>query len=413
MKQIIVQCGGESVRAALIEDGRLAEYYYERSDRRRAGNIYKGKVMNVLPGMQAAFVDIGTEKNAFLHIGDILPAAMHHRPEETPSISSVLTPGQTLLVQVAKEAVGAKGARVTTHYTLPGRSLVYMPQADYVGISRKIESERERSRLKDIGETIRRPGEGLIIRTVATGEARNTLERELESLRETWASICAQAERQPAPSLIYREPDMLPRIARDLVADDIDEIILDAEDKKREMAALLSEISPHWTGRLKVHAGEKPLLEFYGVHDELGRMFRRKLWLNSGAYLVVERTEALTVIDVNTGKYTGSVNLEETVFETNLEAAAEIARIIRLRDLSGIILIDFIDMEEEEHRQRIADELERLFKKDRTKTLVVGWTRLGLLEVTRKKVGLSLDDALFQPCSHCQGRGKVYVPPSG
>ena len=411
MKRIVVHCEQDLIKVAVLENNELVEYFTERSsDRQRVGNIYKGKVMNILPGMQAAFVDIGTERNAFLYIDDCIPVQAVHHPDKKPSITSVLSPGQELLVQVAKEALGNKGARVTTHCSIPGRSLVYMPGADYVGISRKINADRERARLRAIGDSIRKPGEGLIFRTVAEGEGLEALSAELEDLRNIWKSVVAKAEEHSAPSLIYRDLDTVPRIVRDLFTEEVEEIVFDEEDKEREARELLAEMSPGWEKRVKLYRNDLPLFSHYNIYEELNRAFKRKLWLKSGAYLVVEQTEALTVIDVNTGKFTGSVNLENTVYETNLEAAHEIARIVRLRDLSGIIIVDFIDMEEEEHRQQIVRHMEQLFQQDRTRTSVVGWTKLGLLELTRKKVREPLDTAFFTTCSHCKGRGKIFTP---
>lgn len=411
MRQIIVHQGKSMTKIAVTDHGRLMEYLVERPvERQRAGNIYIGKVINILPGMQAAFLDIGTDKNAFLYIDDLLPAFTDKQSRSLTSIEKLLVPGQKLLVQVMKEAVGKKGARVTTHCALPGRHLVYLPLANYIGVSRKIEAESERQRLKTVGEQIRHPDEGLIIRTVAAGEHEEALVAELEELRSAWADLRARAEQTTAPALIYQDLDMLPRLVRDLLTDQVESIVIDDESARREIIQLIEGSFPHFTQKVKLYDGNVPVFDHYSIHEQLDQLFRRKIWLESGAYIIVEQTEALTVIDVNTGKYTGSVNLEQTVFATNLEAAAEIARIIRVRNLSGIILIDFIDMEEEMHRRQIIEELERWFKQDQIKTLAVGWTKLGLLEVTRKKVRESLDEQFYVLCSHCQGKGKVYHP---
>jgi ribonuclease G len=408
VKRILVQCEKKLTKVALLEDERLVEFFAEQTEsRQRAGDIYKGKVMNVLPGMQAAFVDIGLERNAFLYIDDVLPACPGQHPKEKPSIEEVLAPGQELLVQVTKEAAGTKGARITMHFSIPGRRIVYMPEANYVGISRKIESDGERARLKAAAESFRRVPEGLIVRTAASGQPEEVLLEELETLRRTWSDILARAAAVTrAPGLVYRDLDTLPRMVRDLLDREVEEIVIDAEDKGRELMSLLKNVSE--PNRVHLFKDHKPLFNRYGIDAELEKCLRRKIWLESGAYIIVEPTEALTVIDVNTGKYTGSVNLEQTVFETNLEAAVEIARIIRLRDLGGMIIVDFIDMEEDEHRQRIVQALEKELRKDRTKALVVGWTRLGLLEMTRKKVREPLDELFYAPCTYCQGTGRHY-----
>jgi ribonuclease G len=412
MNRILVHCEKERTNIALLEEGRLVGYFVESTSEQseRAGSIYLGRVENVLPGMQAAFIDIGQEKNAFLYIDDLLPAHTDKQPEPKPQITDLLSPDQSLLVQVAKEAVGTKGARVTTHFSLPGRSLVYLPRADYVAISRKIEDHRERERLKTELEALRRKGEGAILRTVSAQERSDSLAQELIALRERWEDVLALAETKEAPSLLLSDLQMIPRMIRDLFTQDVEAIVVDSRVKSEEIRGLLADMSPGMEKRVTFYSDRVPLFVRYGVDEDLLKACKKKVWLKSGAYLVIEQTEALTVIDVNTGKYTGSVDLEQTVFETNQEAARELARIIRLRDLSGIILVDFIDMETDEHRKAIEDELEVQFKRDRTKTLIVGWTRLGLLELTRKKVREPLDRVLFVECSQCQGRGIVFDP---
>lgn len=408
MKQIIIHVEKGETHVAMLEDRKLVEFYAERQEEKhKVGNIYMGKVMNVLPGMQAAFVNIGQEKNAFLYIDDLLPAHLEKQPKIKPHITELVKVGQEIMVQVAKEPVGAKGARVTTHFSLPGRWAVYMPNADYVGVSRKIEEESERNRLKDLAESLRKNGEGLIIRTVADGAREEELIRDLMELRATWNSIGREALRAKAPSCIYRDLDLVPRVVRDMIKEDMDEIVLDAERTGEEMAAMLREVSPSAAERIKLHQSQKPIYEAYGVEEELDRSLRRKVWLESGGYINVDLTEALTVIDVNTGKYTGTEGLEETVFQTNMEAAREIARLLRLRDIGGIIIIDFIDMSKEEHRTKVLQLLSAETRKDRTKTNILGWTKLGLVEVTRKKVRETMDELLAVPCPECKGRGRL------
>jgi ribonuclease G len=408
VNRILVQCDPDAIKVALLEDGRLTECYTQaEADRQTVGNIYKGRVVNVLPGMDAAFVDIGQSKNAFLYIDDLLPAHLEKQPKVKPSIRELVHEGQDIVVQIVKEALGSKGARVTTHFSLPGRWIVYMPGADYVGVSRKIASDTERQRLRDLAEAIRRPGEGLILRTVAAGEPDEAIVRDLERLREQWDEILRRAETAPAPSIVYHELDMLPRLIRDIVNDDIEELVIDSEKVGRLIADELSRLSPHLAERVRIDRAAEPIFQRYGVGEQLEKAFRPKVWLDNGSYLVVDQTEALTVIDVNTGKYTGSIDLEETVFATNREAAEEIARLLRLRDIGGIIIIDFIDMELEEHRAAVLRTLEEAIRRDRTKCIVVGWTRLGLLEMTRKKVRDNVDLAAIGVCPMCGGSGRA------
>lgn len=386
MKQMIVHCEHNKSQVAIVEDKQVVEYYVEHPQTKQlVGNIYVGRVVNVLPGMQAAFVDIGQGKNAFLYIDDVLHPHLDKQPKVKPSIAELLKPGQTIVVQVMKEPFGGKGARVTTHYSLPGRWLVYMPNADYVGVSRKIESESERTRLKHIGDDLRLPGEGVILRTVAEGETREALENDLKFLREVWDGIVAK-NGSPAPSEIHRDLDMMHRLVRDVFTRNMDEIIIDDASKGEELSRLIGIVAPDLHERVKVHRGGTPLYRQYHVQEQLDQAFQQRIRLASGGYIVIDPTEALTVIDVNTGKFIGSTDLEETVFQTNLEAADQIARLLRLRDIGGIIIVDFIDMQTEKHRQQIVDRLEQGMKKDRTKNAVVGWTKLGLLEITRKKV---------------------------
>ncbi|MCI3923625.1 Rne/Rng family ribonuclease [Paenibacillus sp. TRM 82003] len=408
MKQIVVHGHRDETTVALLEDGKLTEFFVERPNvRKLVGNIYKGRVVNVLPGMGAAFVDIGIEKNAFLYIDDLLPAHVEHQPKVKPSIDTLVRAGDELLVQIVREPVGTKGARVTTHYALTGRWLVYMPEAGYIALSKKIEQDEERRRLKSFGERLVREREGVILRTVADGEAFEALESDMVMLRERWGRIVAKAARTRAPSEVHTDVELVPRLIRDIVTDSIDEIVVDDVDRLQEAKGMLESIAPELTERVRLHEAGRSIIETYGVKDQLEKALQPKQWLASGGYLVIDQTEALTVIDVNTGKYTGTTNLEETVLTTNIEAAGEIARQLRLRDIGGIIVVDFIDMELEENRRRITESLELAVQKDRTKSHVVGWTKLGLLEMTRKKVREQKDVLFFEPCKTCGGRGKV------
>ncbi|RKN83844.1 Rne/Rng family ribonuclease [Paenibacillus ginsengarvi] len=410
MKQIVVHCRDTLTQVALLEERVLTEFYAERPvDKQLVGSVYIGKVVNVLPGMQAAFVDIGLDKNAFLYIDDLLPAHLDKIPLVKPSISELIQPGQKLLVQVIKEPLGTKGARITTHFSLPGRWIVYMPNADYVGVSRKISSEQERSRLKDVAEQLRRPGEGLIIRTVAEHETLVALERDLGVMRGDWEDVLRLAETSEAPLLLYREPGVLDRVVRDAFNDYVDELIIDDPVRGEALGRRVREMSEELAQRIHIYKKREPVFVAYPVKEQLERAMKRKVWLKSGGYLVLDRTEALTVIDVNTGKFTGTDDPEATVFTTNAEAAAEIARLLRLRDIGGIVLVDFIDMTSDKHRADIAALLEQEFRKDRTKTFAVGWTKLGLMEITRKKARESLDDSMFAVCGVCGGTGKVPI----
>ncbi|MFC5402081.1 Rne/Rng family ribonuclease [Cohnella soli] len=410
MKQLFIHSSQNLTQSALLENGVLTEFGVERTEQSSLiGNMYKGRVVNVLPGMQAAFVDIGLVKNAFLYVDDVLHPHLDKQPKEKPSISDLLKAGDQLIVQMMKEPLGGKGARVTTHFSLPGRWLVYMPEADYIGISKKIEHEAERSRLRGLAESIRQEGEGVILRTNAGGESLEALGEDLNHLRRLWRDIVARGKSAPAPAELHRDTGLVGRLVRDVVTPDTEELIFDDEDSMLSAKAYLRQAAPALASKVRLHTEHKPLFEQYGIKEQLDKAFQSRIWLPSGGYLVWEQTEALTVIDVNTGKYTGSIDLEETVFQTNLEAADEVARLLRLRDVGGIIIVDFIDMETEEHRHRIAQQLEAKIKRDRTKCQVVGWTKLGLMEMTRKKARDNVMNYFYETCAACKGKGKIYV----
>ncbi|MNJ47484.1 Ribonuclease G [compost metagenome] len=336
--------------------------------------------------MQAAFVDIGQRKNAFLYIDDVLHPHLERQPKVKPPITELLQPGQEIIVQVVKDAIGNKGPRITTHYSLPGRWLVYMPSAAYVAVSKKIGEEDKRQRLKEIGEELRHEEEGLILRTVAELEERDAIANDLSLLRKQWAAIVEKGSDSIAPALLHQDLSMVQRLMRDVYSPGTDEIIMDCSERAEEAASFLELMLPGGPQPIKTHDKEIPLFEYYGVQHQLEKDFQRKVWLPGGGYLVWDQTEALTVIDVNTGKYIGGSSLEETVFQTNLEAAAEMARLIRLRDTGGIIIIDFIDMDRDEHRDAVLDKLHSCMQGDRTQHHILGWTRLGLLEMTRKRL---------------------------
>lgn len=410
MKQLFIHCSPDVTQSALLEDGRLAEFSVEKAAvASLIGNLYKGKVVNVLPGMQAAFVDIGLSKNAFLYVDDALHPHLERQPKDKPSISDLLKPGDELLVQVMKEPLGGKGARVTTHFSIPGRWLVYMPGADYVGISKKIDQEAERLRLKSLAEEIRAAGEGLIMRTNAEGESRASLEEDLNGLRRIWNHVLATSGRTTAPAELHKDSGLVHRLIRDVITPDTEELIIDDDACLRDAKDYVRQAAPALQDRIRRYQDPQPMFDKFGIKEQIGKAFQSRIWLSSGGYLVWDQTEALTVIDVNTGKYTGTATLEETVFRTNCEAAEEIARLLRLRDVGGIIIVDFIDMETEEHRHQVVQRLEATMKRDRTKCQVVGWTRLGLLEITRKKARENAMTYFYETCAACKGSGKIYV----
>ncbi|OBZ09854.1 ribonuclease [Bacillus sp. FJAT-27264] len=407
MKQMIVHCTQHMTRMALLENGKLVEYAAERDQQQGlVGSFYKARVINVLPGMQAAFVDIGQKKNAFLYVDDVLHPHLEKQPVVKPSIETLLQPGQDIVVQVRKEPRGGKGARVTTHYTLPGRWIVFMPFAEYVGVSKKINRESERNRLKGIGERLRREEEGIIMRTVSEDQPQEAVEGDLAFLRAQWDHISRRALSSEVPAQLHSDLSIVQRFIRDAFNPERDELVLDSANAAKEAEVFLDDMAPGGYKPVGLYSGKESILTAYGVQEQLHRGFARKIMLEGGATLIWDEAEALTVIDVNTAQYTGGASLEETVTRTNLLAAEEIGRLIRLRDTGGIIIIDFIDMEQEAHRRMVTDCLERVISKDRTKTHILGWTRLGLLEMTRKKA--RHDSTGFAPaiCPCCGGTGK-------
>jgi len=410
MKQLFIHCSHNITQSALLEDGILTEFSLERTEGASLiGNLYKGRVVNVLPGMQAAFVDIGLTKNAFLYVDDVLHPHLDKQPKEKPAITELLKPGDELLVQIMKEPLGGKGARVTTHFSIPGRWLVYMPDADYIGISKKIEQESERNRLRGLTEAIRQDGEGVILRTNAEGVSREALEEDFNTLRRAWRNILSRSKQTEAPFELHRDSGLVERMVRDVITPDTEQLIIDNEVSLQAAKAYLRNTAPGLEGKVQLYSDNQPLFDRFGIKDQLDKAFKPRIWLPSGGYLVWDQTEAMTIIDVNTGKYTGSIDLEETVFQTNMEAADEVARLLRLRDVGGIIIIDFIDMETEEHRHQIVQQLETRIKRDRTKCQIVGWTRLGLMEMTRKKARDNAMNYFYETCASCKGRGKIYI----
>lgn len=401
---------------AVLEDGQLVEIHVERPETQRAaGNIYRAKVENVLPGMQAAFVDIGLEKNAFLYVADAVPAVNFEeiegegapKPRRGLAISKMLRPGQKVIVQVIKDPIGSKGARVSAYVTLPGHYVVLMPNVDYVGVSRRISDAKERQRLRQGVAKVKPRGMGVIVRTAADGHDIELIKTELTYLHNVWRKISG-SRAGSAPKLLHRDLGLVGRVVRDLLSAAVTRIVVDSPDTHAQVAELVREAAPDLAGRLELYPpGKQELFAAHGIEAELNRAIQRRVWLKSGGYLVVDETEAFTVFDVNTGRYVGSTSLAMTVLDINLESAAEIARQLRLRDIGGIIIIDFIDMESAEHRQRVISKLEQSLARDRTRSHVLGLTELGLVEMTRKKVRQSLGDMLTKICPCCEGRGKI------
>ena len=406
-KRIIVNVIPEEIRMALSDDGRLLEVAVERTESDcMVGNIYKGRVENVLPGMQAAFINIGNGKNAFLYAGDIFPHKSFQRLVEEDN----LTVGAEIMLEIVKDAMGTKGPRATTHFSIPGRYVVVMPSVDYVGVSRRIESGEERARLRGLAGKIRPKGMGVIVRTVAEGHTEEELARDFQYLSNLWGVLTAKAKRAKAPFLLYRDADLVVRIIRDHVKDDIDEVVIDNADAHARMVELAKFISPDLVKKIHLYKAKTEIFTHFAIEDEWNRLADRRVDLKCGGYLVIDKTEALTVIDVNTGRFIGHSNLADTVFRTNMEAAAEIARQLRLRDIGGIIVADFIDMQKEGHKKAILAELEARLKEDNTKTNVLGLTELGLVEMTRKKARQTFEGTSYEECPCCGGRGIIQSP---
>lgn len=416
-REILVSAASDETRVAVVEDGVVVEFYVERpSSQKIAGSIFLGRAMNVLPGMQAAFIDIGEEKNAFLYVDDaLLPPNLDDSDEEIPvsrrknrSITDLVKQGQDIMVQVVKEAIGTKGARVTRHVTFPGRYLVLMPTVNYTGVSRRITGEEERQRLRKIARSIKPKDMGLIIRTVAQGKSEEELKRDLDFLLKVWDKVQKRARSAKAPALIHQDLGLVFRVVRDELNQNTTRLLVDDVHTYGKILDLLDSVSPEMKDRVIFYRDrEYPLFQLYGVEAAIDKALQRQVWLKSGGYLVIDKTEALTVIDVNTGRYVGNKNLSDTVFKINIEACKEIARQLRLRDIGGIIVVDFIDMDVPAHRQKLIEELEKELRRDHTKTVVVGLTGLGLVEITRKKVRQSIDATMMRMCPYCGGKGTV------
>ena len=418
--ELVINVTPQETRVALLEDRVLAELHIERTrDRGIIGNIYKGKVVKVLPGMQAAFVDIGLEKAAFLYVTDVY-AGMEEYEEmgffglemnnylNTPSqIQDLLFEGQEVLVQVAKEPIGTKGTRITSHITLPGRYLVFMPTVDHIGVSRKIRDEKERRRLREIAQSIKPPSGGIIIRTASEGAESEEIRNDLEFLTQIWGNIQRKRENASVPSLLHSDLTLILRMIRDLLSPQINRIIIDSREEYENIVSFINTYMPKQKYEILLYEEQEPIFDAYGIEMEIDKIMGRKVWLKSGGYIVIDISEAMAVIDVNTGRYVGKRNLADTILKTNLEAAKEIAYQLRVRNIGGIIIIDFIDMEREGDKEKVYQALEEAIKKDRQKTNIFKISELGLVEMTRKRTRENISRVLGESCPFCEGAGYV------
>jgi ribonuclease G len=463
-KEMIISSTSHETRVAILEDDQVVEIFIEREQSRGVvGNIYKGRVSKVLPGMQSAFVDLGLERDAFLYVTDVISPTeealededdLHAEPLPAPEVAApngeaapadadrvvgdrsdrgrqgggrrdrdrqppsariedLLKEGQEIVVQVVKEPLGTKGARITSHLSLPGRFLVYMPTVDHIGVSRKIESRDERRRLRGIIQRFREqsglPG-GVIIRTAASNRSEEDIVADLTYFQQVWNEVQKRRETERTPAVLFREESLVTKLLRDLLTEHFTAIRLDQETEYKRVIALVSRIMPNMVPRVKLYVKDYPIFDEYGVQSEIDKALRSKVWLKSGGYIVINQTEALVAIDVNTGRYVGKKSagrLEDTIVKTNLEACKEIVRQVRLRDLGGIIVLDFIDMEEKKNRQKVAQAVEQELRKDRAPSKAVQVSDFGLIIITRKRVKSSLERTLTEPCPYCSGTGTI------
>jgi ribonuclease G len=429
--EILINSRSYEVRIALVENGNLSEFHLQRpTEKGLIGNIYRGKVVRVLPGMQAAFVDIGLERTGFLYVDDVyiskneleqqmLISDLSHdqynfapvlpeddmRRSQGMNIEDLLTEGQDILVQVSKDPIGTKGARLTCHITLPGRNLVFIPLTDHIGISRKIEDEGIRNALRSKIEALRPQGTGFIVRTVAEHASEEELEADMEFLLLLWDEIKDLATISEIPSLVYEDLDITFRTVRDLFTHDVNSMIIDNKDTYDKLLHFIKTFAPQLQDKITYYQEETPLFEAHGIELEIGRAVEKKVWLRSGGYIIIETTEALSVIDVNTGRFVGKNNLNETIFKTNMEAAKEIAYQLRLRNIGGIIIIDFIDMEDESHREELFSEFKDAVKKDKSRINILKLSEFGLVQMTRKRSSENLNQMMCEPCLYCAGEG--------
>lgn len=415
-EEILINITPTETRVAMIENGMLQEVYVERSASRGiVGNIYKGKVVRVLPGMQAAFVDIGLERTSFIHASDIAVIdadGVEKRNGETSDIRTMVREGQSLIVQVIKDPIGTKGARLTTHLSVPSRYLVFMPHSRHIGISQRIDDEEERNRMREaveraIEKEAMKDMGGFIIRTAAEGFGEDELQADIKYFKRLWGALERKMKEREAPAIIYDDLPLYMRTMRDLVRPELEKIRVDSRENFEKVEQFARDYIPELSSKLEYYPGERPIFDLYGVEDEIQKALGRKVALKSGGYLIIDQTEAMTTIDVNTGAFVGHRNLEETIFKTNLEAATALARQLRVRNLGGIIIIDFIDMKDAEHRRQVHRTLEKAMERDYAKTTITGVSELGLVEMTRKRTRESLERVLCEDCPVCEGRGTV------
>jgi ribonuclease G len=419
---IVVNADGPDKRVALIENGILSELYVERERARgTVGNVYKGRILRVLPGMQAAFVDIGEEKAAFLYAGDIARpnegppsesdddegSGLPRRGGKAPEIMTLVRPGQEILVQVVKDPISNKGARITSYISLPGRNVVFMPTVSHIGISRRIAAERDRRRLRRLVEQMRPPGSGFIVRTVAENASNGQVKADMDYLLKLWANIKANERIHRAPVLLYRDLDLVLRVVRDNLSPELDRVITDDRAQHERLVRFVKAFLPDYAGKIELYDGREPIFDGYGIEQEIDRALERQVMLKSGGSLIFDQGEALTAIDVNTGRFVGSKGktLEETITHTNIEAADEIAEQLRLRNLGGLVIIDFIDMDRESNRRKVYRKLQEALRKDRAKAHITKISEMGLVEMSRKRTRESLQRLLTAPCSQCNGKG--------
>jgi ribonuclease G len=404
-EEILINVTPRETRVAVMSAGVVQELLIERSSGRGlVGNIYMGRVARVLPGMQSAFVEIGLERAAFLHVADIWENREPGKP-----IEKILAEGQPLLVQVAKDPIGSKGARLSTQVSIAGRLLVYLPHDPHIGISQRIEDENGRAQLRDRLKELVPPDEkgGFIVRTLAEDAAETELAADLAYLRQLWSTIRERSLGAAPPQQLYEDLSLAQRVLRDMIGAETTRVLVDSRENHQKLTAFAQRYMPQLAARLEHYTGERPLFDLYNVEDEVERALSRRVDLKSGGYLIIDQTEAMTTIDVNTGGFVGSRNFDDTIFKTNLEASQAIARQLRLRNLGGIIVLDFIDMQNEAHRAAVLEEFKRALARDRTRITVNGFTALGLVEMTRKRTRESLAHVLCEPCPTCQGRGEV------
>lgn len=423
--KIVVNCEKLENRIALLEDGVLEEYNVERTaDDMIVGSIYKGRVKNIEPGLKAMFVDIGIEKNAFLHFWDAIPAALDGTLEEitrkghssrnrqnkitSKDIPSIYPVGSEVMVQVTKGSIGNKGPRVTTNISLPGRFMVLMPLNDQFGISRKIEDPEERKRLRRIMEKLTVPETmGVILRTVAQGKRARYFVRDLHMLLEQWEEIAARRDSHPAPVRVFEEPGLIERTVRDFLTDEVDEVVCDDPEQVDRMKELAAQISRRSRKRIRLFQSTEHIFQKFGIQRQIDDAFFRQVWLKCGGYIVIDETEAMISVDVNTGRNRGSKNVDKMILETNVEAAQEVARQLRLRNIGGLVVVDFIDMKNRRDQQQVYKTMRERLHKDKAKTQVLQISQLGLMEMTRQRLNESLTQSMYEPCTYCQGRGRI------